>query len=92
VRELLATVSSSELAEWEAFYAVEPFGPEQEEIRAGIIATLLANQWRKHPVKIGQLFPSLKRESRWDTPEGQVELARFLCATAGGTIIENKRG
>ena len=46
VRELLVRISSKELAEWMAFYKLEPFGEERADIRAAIVACTMANLWR----------------------------------------------
>ena len=43
VRELLARMDSRELAEWQAYYRLEPFGQERADLRAGIVASTLAN-------------------------------------------------
>jgi len=43
VQELLSRVSSRELAEWMAFYQLEPWGTETEDWRAGLIASTVAN-------------------------------------------------
>ena len=43
VRQLENSLSSRELAEWMAFYSIEPFGPSREDYRAGLIAATTAN-------------------------------------------------
>ena len=43
VRELLDRIDSRELAEWVAFYSLEPFGGYREDLQAGIIASTIAN-------------------------------------------------
>lgn len=43
VGELLTRVSSRELTEWMAYYELEPFGEERADLRAGIIASTVAN-------------------------------------------------
>jgi hypothetical protein len=43
VGDLLARVSSRELTEWMAYYEMEPFGEERADLRAGIIASTVAN-------------------------------------------------
>ena len=43
VGELLHTMSSKELVEWQAYYSIEPFGEERADLRAGIIASTIAN-------------------------------------------------
>jgi len=36
-------MTSKELTEWKAFYELEPFGRTAEDMRGGILASLLAN-------------------------------------------------
>lgn len=43
MRELLARIDSRELTEWMAYYQIEPFGPERDDLNAGIIASTIAN-------------------------------------------------
>lgn len=43
VREMLARIDSRELAEWMAYYMVDPFGTERADLQAGIIACTIAN-------------------------------------------------
>ena len=40
---LLAEMSSRQLAEWIAYYQVEPWGEERADLRAGIVASTIAN-------------------------------------------------
>ena len=43
VKEMLSRMDSRELAEWAAYYSVEPFGEERDDLRAGIVASVIAN-------------------------------------------------
>lgn len=43
VRQLLESTDSRELAEWQAYAAIEPFGDIRADIRAGIIAAVVVN-------------------------------------------------
>lgn len=43
VAEAQARISSAEFAEWIAFNNLEPFGEERADLRAGIIASTVAN-------------------------------------------------
>jgi len=48
----LQRISSHELAEWQAYAQVEPFGDERADLRAAIIACTIANAHRdpeQHP-------------------------------------------
>lgn len=38
VRELLARMDSHEFSEWMAYYGIEPFGQERDNLHAGIVA------------------------------------------------------
>jgi hypothetical protein len=40
---MLAEMTASDLAEWEAFAALEPWGAAVEDHRAGVIASTVAN-------------------------------------------------
>lgn len=43
VGELSQKMTSDELTEWMAFFQLEPWGTEVEDIRSAIIATVIAN-------------------------------------------------
>jgi len=43
VAELLNRISSHELTEWMAFYSIEPFGDQRDDLRTGIITSTIAN-------------------------------------------------
>lgn len=46
---MLARMSSREFHEWIAFYEIDPWGDQRADVRAGIIASTLANIHRdKH--------------------------------------------
>lgn len=52
MRQLLAEVDSAELAEWRAYFKLEPWGAVMDDRRHGILASLLANvnrDGRRHP-------------------------------------------
>lgn len=40
---LLGLLTARQLADWEAYYGVEPFGDERADLRAGIVACTIAN-------------------------------------------------
>lgn len=46
VAEAQRHISSGEFTEWMAFHALEPFGPDAESWRAGMIAATMANLQR----------------------------------------------
>lgn len=43
---MLCRIDSEELTEWQAYYAIEPFGEERADLRSGIIASILSNVHR----------------------------------------------
>lgn len=94
VRRCQGEVSSPEFVDWLAYYGVEPFGPVQEDYRAGVLASLAYNPWRKEGAEaLGpeDFFPSLKQEEEgeddyWYSPEGQVMLGKIWVAAAGGEV------
>lgn len=58
-------MTASELAEWEEFYKLEPFGPAREDLRAGVIACMLSSK-ATLPEKF---FPNLKADRADASPE-----------------------
>jgi len=46
VFELLREIPASELAEWAAFYQLEPWGCEKEDVRTGTVASTIFNSQR----------------------------------------------
>lgn len=45
--ELKQRMGSRELLDWEAYYAIEPWGQLRDNMHSGMIAAMLANQNRK---------------------------------------------
>ena len=43
VGELLDRISSRELSEWMAYYMLEPFGAERDNLHAGLVAAMVHN-------------------------------------------------
>ena len=43
VKELLSRMDSRELAEWVAYYSIEPFGDFRTDLVGGIVASTIAN-------------------------------------------------
>lgn len=63
--ELLARMSSHELSEWMAFYQIEPFGLAPADLRAGIVASTIANANRGKDAKA---FRPEDFVPTWDQP------------------------
>lgn len=49
--QLLETISSAELTEWLAYDQIEPFGPQREDLRTGLICSTVANHSMSPPKK-----------------------------------------
>lgn len=51
VREMLDTMSSNELTEWQAFFKIEPWGEDRADWRSAQIAALIytANKGKRSP-------------------------------------------
>lgn len=67
--ELLDSMSGRELAEWMAFYQVEPFGDVRGDLQAGIVASTLANVYRDRkkkpkPYNPEEFMPKFERPKR----------------------------
>lgn len=54
IGEMLQRMTSAELAGWRAYYAVESFGEEKADLRAGIVAAAVFNANRSSKSKIHQ--------------------------------------
>lgn len=71
VSDLLQRTTSLELTEWRAYYTVEPFGPERDDIRAAIIAQTVYNAIgplvagkRFRPESLDQFVPKFRLDDR----------------------------
>lgn len=66
VRQLLDEIDSSELTEWMAYAGLEPFGPEADDYRAGVMPALHANSNRRSdsqtPFRPRDFFPWARTE------------------------------
>lgn len=88
----LAHISARELAEWEAYYAIEPFGEERADLRAGIIAATVANAHRdakkhKHGFKAEDFMPKFDRPQK-QTPEQLRDFARMMAKAGFGRFTD----
>lgn len=62
---MLRAMPATLLTEWIAYYTLEPFGEERADLRAGVLASLLANIHRdpkrqRNPFEPGDFFTSLE--------------------------------
>jgi hypothetical protein len=77
LRELLATHSSAELTEWEAFNRLEPFGDEWRQ--AATIAAFVA---AGHGVEIdpNEIMPIPREPEREQTAEEMIAIFKAMAA------------
>jgi len=62
---MLGEISSRQFAEWMAYARIEPFGEERADLRAGIVASTIANTNRgrgQKPYKPQQFMPEFEPE------------------------------
>ena len=68
--QLLSEVDSQELSLWEAYYCVEPFGQDRNDVAVAIQSALMANLWgsgshRFAPSEFMPIFDERNREHDW---------------------------
>ena len=49
-RELISRMDSSELAMWEAFYRLEPWGSDKDDLAVAVSTSIIASPWYKKPI------------------------------------------
>lgn len=90
MRQLLSEISSSELTEWMAFDAIEPFGDPRDDLRAGIVASAVVNHSMsppKQPTKPVDFMPFVKSKSSGPIViKDPVEHGKLLAATIFGKL------
>jgi hypothetical protein len=72
---MLAEISSAQYSEWMAFYRLEPYGEERADLRAGIIASTIANANRGKNQKV---FKPSDFIARFDPPDEEAEAALMI--------------
>lgn len=85
--ELLRTVDAAELAEWEAYWSIEPWGDEWR--MASRMATAMCTAWGAKNLKEEMLMPSSRK--RKQTPAEMFANLRALAA-ATEAARESKGG
>ena len=81
---MLSEISSRQFAEWMAYGRLEPFGEERDDLRMGIVASVIANSNRgknQKPYKPGDFMPSFEPETEEQAAERLIAKAR---AALGG--------
>ena len=84
--QLQHELSSHAFAEWMAFYQLEPFGEERADLRAAIVASVIANANRDprgHPqaFTVEDFMPKFDAEPRpAQTPDEQIAILKMIGA------------
>jgi hypothetical protein len=65
----LAAVTSADIAEWQAFEIIEPFGERAAFHRTGIVAAMLYNVNRGKNTKPAQPKDFMPGRQAWEEPE-----------------------
>jgi hypothetical protein len=71
-----------------AYYRIQPFGPDRDDLRQAITSSILANQWRgkgDKPVGYDQFMPYAETDTREQSPAQMLSLARAADETINGT-------
>lgn len=93
VSELLTRISSHELTEWIAYAEIDPFGEWRSDLRAGIVASTVANTARdpkrRHKAYAAADFmPTFERkEQSW---EDQLSYVEMLNRAFGGRDLRKR--
>lgn len=94
--EVQRTISGREFAEWLAYYQIEPWGEERADLRAGIVASTVANVHRtksQKAYKPEDFVPKFKvpeKEPDRQTWEEQLMIVEMLNEAFGGRDLRNK--
>ncbi len=84
---MLDELGVAAMAEWEAFYELEPFGPSTDFWRAGLIAAMVLNVNRKpgtKPIAPHQLMPAVFTDGQTRRQTAQERVANFRQLMRGG--------
>ena len=78
---MLRCLSCYQLAEWKAYYSIEPFGEVRADWRQGITSMILANAntgKKGRTYKVSD-FMLVDKKRRKQSPEQMVKLLQTLC-------------
>lgn len=86
VRELLASLDAAELHDWVAYYAIDPWDEARNDLRAGMIAAVIANvNSRKKRFKPSDFMPRYE-QPKPQTPADLKAMAMRWTAALGGIV------
>lgn len=88
VDAMLGRMTSRQVAEWMAYNQIEPFGEERADLRAGIVASTIANvnRGKGQPMKPADFMPKFdRRETDQDPNLMKAMFQRFKAYAAKAT-------
>lgn len=92
-----AVLTSNDFADWLAYYRVEPFGEDRADLRAGIIASVIANvnrdpKKRRRAFRPEDFIPKFDRKDERQPWQDQLKLVEMLNKALGGRDLRDKSG
>jgi Protein of unknown function (DUF4035) len=82
VRELLSSLDSEEIAEWAAFYRLDPFGGIRGDYQAAVVAQVVAqaNAKKDHTFKLSDFLLKWGTKEQKDRGMSQQEILSMIRA------------
>ncbi len=89
-------MSSREFVEWMAYYEFEPFGEERADLRAGIVASTVANasrdpKRRRNPFRPLDFMPRFDGPKRPKGVQSMLKIVEMFNAALGGLDLRRGR-
>lgn len=94
---LLGELSTRQFDEWLAFYQIEPWGEERGDVRAGIIASTIANvnrdpKQRRQPYSPKDFMPVYDRPPQEaQSTEQMLRIAEMMNEAFGGRDLRARK-
>ena len=93
MRRLLAEITSAELTEYMAYERLEPFGEARADLRAGIVASTVANHGMsppRRPMRPLDFMPLVREPDAPIRPADPDQHAALLAKTLFGDNVKGK--
>lgn len=97
VDRMLGELSARQFDEWIAFYSIEPWGEERADLRAGIVASTVANvnrnaKQRSKPYSPKDFMPVYdKPPKKAQTMEEMLRVVEVMNAAFGGQDLRGRK-
>ncbi len=90
----MARCDSREFAEWRAYYELEPWGEERADLRAGIVASTIANvnRGKGKAFSPGDFMPEFDKPIRKKQTAAEMAAVMNLFAKRQNAYVARKRG